>query len=109
MRHSQHYCAAAPGLAAPPGLSPPRNDEPRELVGSGAGLRGLGQANIPDCASTSAKCKRFNTLRARVAMAGWTLAADETGALTASRWGMARDLGSLAAAEAFAAQVGALS
>ena len=129
--HCDHHHAETAGLAAPHaaasahpadlaslgadgavhvGISQlPRNDEPRELVGSGAGLRGQGQADIPDCASPSAKCKRFNTLRARLALAGWTLAADAAGALTAARWGMARDLDSLAAVEAFAAHVGAPS
>ena len=87
MRHSsQHYCAAAAGLAAPAELRPPQKGECPELAGGGA-LKEQTKSNAPNCASPSAKCKRFNTLRAR----------------------LARDLDSLVVVEAFAAQVGAPS
>ena len=128
MHHYIHYGAAAPGLAAPvlahhavvdlallgatgaahAGLSPPQKDEPHE-AGGHVGLRGQGRDNTPDCANPSAECKHFNTLRARLALAGWVVTAtpdNPHGAFTVSRWGMARDLDSLAAVEAFAAQVG---
>ena len=130
MHHVYHH-GTVPGLAAPErlqdhnhvdlaplgtiaaphaGLSPPKNDEPRELVGSGAGLRGQGQANTADCANTTAQRKYFATLAARLALAGWVLnsIAVEDGSVTfsASRWGMTRDLASLDAVAMFADRVG---
>ena len=89
-------------------MSPPQRGECPELAGGGA-LKEQSTADTPDCAKPAAECKHFNTLRARLALAGWTLTADAAGALTAARWGMARDLDSLAAVEAFAAHVGAPS
>ena len=95
---------------AKPGAVTPKNDEPRRLVGSGAGFRGQVQAEDLDCANTTAQRKRFNTLRARLALAGWVLnsIAVEDGPVTylASRWGMTRDLASLDAVAMFADRVG---
>ena len=131
MRNPHHQGAAAPGLAAPElahhpvvdlaplgtagaapaGLSPPQKDESPELAGGGA-IEGQGKADESDCADAAAQRKRFNTLRARLALAGWVLTDTPDsphGAFTVSRWAMARDLVDLAAVEAFSAQVGAPS
>lgn len=99
----------APGAAAA-GLTAGHKDEAREL-GSGAGFRDQGQADSPDCAEASSDGKRFATLRARLALAGWALtrtsAADGPVAFFATRWNMPRELADLAAVERFADLVGA--
>lgn len=102
--------------AAPAGLSPPAKDEAPGWQAEG--FRDQGRADSPDSAATpaddqadAADAKRFATLRARLALAGWMLsrgtAADDAATFSAARWGMARDLGTLAEVEAFARQVGA--
>ena len=129
MHDDHHHGAAAPGLAAPElahhpvvdlaplgtagaapaGLSPPQKDESPELAGGGA-IEGQGKADESDCADAAAQRKRFNTLRARLALAGWMLTTtpdNPHGAFTVSRWGMVRDLVDLAAVEQIAARVGA--
>lgn len=108
------------GCAAPAGLSPPRKDEPTEALAGAGGFRDQGRADSPDSAAADASeqagapgadAKRFATLRARLALAGWALTRNETGAgapnYTAARWNMQRELAGLAAAEAFADRVGA--
>ena len=96
---------------AKPGAVTPKNDEPRELVDSSTGLRGQVQAENLDCATTTAQRKRFNTLRARLALAGWALNSTAVGdgsvTYLASRWGMTRYLASLDAVAVFADRVGA--
>ena len=77
--------------------------------GTGDGLKFHGMSEFADPA-ISATAKRFSTLRARLALAGWTLAetvADGGAAYTAGRWGMSRTLADLEAVEAFAEQIGA--
>ena len=131
--HSDHHHAETAGLAAPhaaasvhladlaspgadsaatAGLSPPQKGECPELAGGGA-LKAQSKATTPDCAKPTAECKQLATLRARLALAGWALNSSAVGdgsvTYSASRWGMSRDLDSLAAVEAFAAQVGAPS
>ena len=55
--------------------------------------------------------KRFATLAARLALAGWSLTRTDAGdgpvRFFAGRWGQARELASLDAVAAFAEQVGA--
>ena len=140
MRHHHHHGAHAPGLAAPElactaadglaplgtpgaapaGLSLAHKDEAHRLAGA-AGFRGQGTADNPDCAQsahpvhheqpTGDDAKRFATLRARLALAGWTLTRhDASGgpvSFYACRWNMPRELADLAAVEAFADCVGA--
>lgn len=131
--HSDHHHAETAGLAAPhaaasvhpadlaspgangvatAGLRPPQKGECPELAGGGA-LKEQSKADTPDCAKPTAECKQLATLRARLALAGWALNSTAVGdgsvTYSASRWGMSRDLDSLAAVEAFAAQVGAPS
>lgn len=103
--------------AAPAGLSPPRKDEAHRLAGA-AGFRDQGRADTPDCADHPAgdqpgatDCKRFTTVRARLALAGWGLIrtdpSDGAPVYFATRWNMPRELRDLAAVEAFADRVGA--
>lgn len=120
----------APGAAAA-GLTADHKDEAREL-GRGAGFRGQGTADGADSPGTAqdrqagravsshslaaeprthADAKRFATLRARLALAGWVLSRTEPGdglpAFLAVRWNMPRELADLAAVERFADLVGA--
>ena len=130
MHPNHHHGAAASGLAAPElahrvvvelaplgaagaapaGLSqPPTSDNARWQAGE---VERQETADNADCADAAAQRKRFNTLRARLALAGWVLTDTPDsphGAFTVSRWAMARDLVDLAAVEAFSAQVGAPS
>lgn len=129
--HDHHHGAHAPGLAAPElaclphvdlapsgacapptaGLSPPQDDEgPR--AGERRAFKGQGEGDSSDCADTGTtpQCKRLATLRAELALAGWTLTETpgaEHGAFIATRWGMARDLRGLDDVAAFARRVGA--
>ena len=57
--------------------------------------------------AAEARCKRLETLRARLALRGYELRELDRGALLVARWSMSRELASLDAAEAFAGQVGA--
>ena len=102
--------------AAAAGLSPPRKDEAPGWQAQG--FRDHGRANCPDCAQHRAgaqsgayDCKRFATLRARLALSSWGLIRTDPsdGALVyfATRWNMPRELSDLAAVEAFADRVGA--
>jgi hypothetical protein len=116
----QYAGARAPGLAAPEraepaaaGLTAGHTDETREL-GSGAGFRGQGTADGADCPGTAPgeqDDKRFATLRARLALAGWALSRIDAGdglpVFLAVRWNMPRELADLAAVERFADLVGA--
>lgn len=137
MRLHHHDGTAEPGLAAPDrarvdpaglaslgtaaagpaGLSPPESDEAHRLAGA-AGFRGHWQDDRPDSPpeladeqAGAADTKWFATLRARLALAGWTLsrtaAGDGPATYYAIRWGMARDLASLDAVAEFADRVGA--
>ena len=123
MHHPQHDGAAAPGLAAPerasvdhpglPSLGPAgaaaagliQKDE-TPAGDTARGFRDQGREDSPDCADPTAERKRFVTLHARMALAGWMLTGDNGGAFTAARCGMTRELQDLAAVEAFADQVG---
>lgn len=86
----------------------------REL-GSGAGFRGQGTADKADSPGAApdqqGEAKRFATLRARLALAGWALSRTEPGkgpaVFLAVRWNMPRELADLAAVERFADLVGA--
>ena len=103
--------------AAAAGLSAPHKDEDHRLAGA-AVFRDQDKANTPDCADDPAgdqpgttDCKRFATLRARLALAGWGLIrtdpSDGAPNYFATRWNMPRELADLAAVEAFADRVGA--
>ena len=137
MDRHHHNGAAAPGLAAPErarvdhadlaalgaatagsaGLSkPPHKSEPPGVQAEG--FRGQGQNDRPDSPpaladdqASTIDTKRFATLRARLALAGWSLTRTDAGdgpvTFHASRWGMLRELPDLAAVESFADQVGA--
>ena len=99
-----------------PRLSAPHKDESHRLAGA-AGFRDQGKADRPDCADYLAgdqpaiDCKRFATLRARLALAGWGLIrtdpTDGAPIYFATRWNMPRELVGLAAVAAFADRVGA--
>ena len=130
MHPDHHHGAAAPGLAAPEravlhphaaaGLAPlgaiatppaclgtPQKGGYPELTFGGA-PRKQGKADRLDSADTASECKPLATLRARLALAGWILTAtpnNQHGAFTVSRWGMVRDLGTLAAVAAFTERV----
>ena len=104
--------------AAPAGLSPPQVGAP-QAGGDGEGRgREQGKADSPDCAVQQPgdqpgadDGKRFATLRARLALAGWGLIrtdpSDGPPIYFATRWNMPRELADLAALEAFADRVGA--
>ena len=106
----------APGAAAA-GFSAPHKDEAHRLAGA-AGYRDQGKTDNSDCADDPAgdqpgatDCKRFATLRARLALAGWGLIrtdpSDGAPIYFATRWNMPRELADLAAVKAFADRVGA--
>ena len=110
--HPNYHCGAAasgpaPHGAAPAGLSqPPTSDNARWQAGE---VERQETADNADCADAAAQRKRFNTLRARLALAGWGLTSTPNnphGAFTISRWGMTRDLLDLAAVARFADRVG---
>ena len=87
----------------------PGNDE-ASAGDTARGFRDQGQDNRSDCAEACAQRKQFATLRARLALEGWSLSeADRAATFHATRWGMFRELPDLAAVEAFARQVGAPS
>lgn len=101
--------------AASAGLSNPTNDD---APGDQAeGIKGQAKTDNRDsvAAATDQQAitdrKRFSTLRARLALAGYALsridASDGAVIYRASRWGMARMLDSLVDVESFAARVGA--
>ena len=94
--------------AAPAGLSPPQKDESPELGGGGA-IEEQCKTDEADCADAAAQRKRFNTLRASLALAGWALTrtdpADGPVAFFVGRWGMERRLCDLAAVAAFTDRV----
>lgn len=71
------------------------------------GFKGQSKPNNVNCAGHVAECKRLATLRAQLALAGWTLVDGIGGGYVASRWGRPCDLADIAAAEAFARRVGA--
>lgn len=116
--HGNYHLGAGPGLAAPEaarqhpaGLSPHQVDETPGLAGT-EGFREQASTDSSDCAHDTdpAQSKRLSTLRAELALAGWTLTdspENQHGQFIASRWGLARDLRDLDAAEAFCRQVGA--
>ena len=129
MHPNLHHGAAAPGSAAPElahhpvvnlaplgttgaalaGLSPPHKDEAPRLAGA-EGFRDQDKADTTIVADLDGPRKAFLTLRARLALAGWVLTATPNsphGAFSVSRWGMLRDLATLAAVAAFADRVGA--
>jgi hypothetical protein len=67
--------------------------------------------SVADKPVFSTEAKRFATLRAKCALAGWSLIeprpASQPAAFLATRWGMARSLPDLDAVEAFLEQIGA--
>lgn len=86
------------------------------LAGAG-GIRGqlknqLADSAYPQAGGQPATCdeKRFSTLRAVLALAGWALtrtdASDGPATYSAARWNMARELASLDAVAEFADRVG---
>lgn len=101
--------AAKAGLAAPYAA---HKDEPPGVQAEG--LRGTNTIERGHCAQGKAAeqgDKTFATLRARLALAGYSLARsggeDGQGHFCATRWGFVRQLDTLAAVEEFAAQIGA--
>lgn len=102
--------------AAPAGLNAPHKDDDHRLAGA-AVIREQGKADNPDCADYLAgdqpadDCQRFTALRARLALAGWTLSRTASGegsvTYSASRWNRPRELAGLAAVAAFADRVAA--
>lgn len=129
MAHIHHHAhragPAAPSEFAAVGLAPlgaaagtpaavgsPTKDEAPRLAGT-AGFRDQGKADNPDSEATptaeqqAADAKRFATLRARLALAGWALSGTPAGTFHATRWGMVRELASLDAVVEFTDRVGA--
>lgn len=95
------------GAEAPGPVTPDRGDDAREL-GSGAGTRGESTERSGNSAARAlAMVDPAATLRARLAIAGWTLIESAGSEYMVARWGMARCLGNLDEVERFAAQVGA--
>jgi hypothetical protein len=97
---------------------PPRNEEPTEALAGTGGFGDQGKTRNSDSESTpateqqgAADSKRFATLRARLALAGWTLtrtsAADSPVVFFATRWNKPRELAGLDAVAKFASMVGA--
>ena len=95
MNHTHHMPAWA-GSATP---------ECGEARGQ-AGFRGQGTTDSADCANADAERKRFERLRALLALRGHELHATDGGIYLVRRWGLCRDLRDLAAVEGFARQVG---
>ena len=104
--------------ADPVGVCPPQKDEPTALAGDG-GFSGQIRTGSEDSAGIAAAAqatelvadKKFSTLCAVMALAGWELTRTETGAdspprFYASRWNMVRGLDTLADVEDFARRVG---
>ena len=87
--------------ARAPNLDPPERDNAAEL-GSKGGAEGQGKADSLDCAParpadqlTAADAKRLATLRATLALAGWTLTdspGNPHGAFITTPWAIAREL-----------------
>lgn len=73
---------------------------------NGQGFRGQGTTDSGDCANADAERKRFERLRALLALRGHELHATDGGIYLVRRWGLCRDLRDLAAVEGFARQVG---
>lgn len=119
MHATLNHGAAAPDriAAGHVGLSPPpRNGDAREL-GSEAGVNYNGKTDKTNSEAPRISnqaiwiaAKKFATLRARLALAGWVLtrsdAADGPVTFYATRWGIARELRDMAAVESFADHVG---
>jgi hypothetical protein len=110
--HTDHKAgASASGLAAPqPAELTTQKGETHRLAGA-MGFEDNSKADIWFVAYLDAERKVFTTLRARLALAGWTLSraatVDGATAFLAIRWNMPRELASLDAMAAFADMVGA--
>ena len=107
--HPQHG-TVVPGLAAPKRYETrPMTDECPGLAGGGA-FNQQTNRKICHCANPEAQCKRFATLRAKLALAGHELIRtnEDDGPVRfyAGRWGCVRELRDVAAVHAFAAHVG---
>ena len=110
MHRHHHHAADAAGLAAPDAADlNPTKDEAR---GANAG-QAKGQQNEPvnsaagsDAAQAHLTVKHLATLQAALALRGFELNRDASGALWISRWDMARGMLDLAAVEQFARTVG---
>jgi hypothetical protein len=91
-----------------PAVMNSRAEEPPS--GSGVNPQCAGESGA-DEPVFSAETKRFATLRARCALAGWSLIeprpAAQPAAFLATRWGMARSLPDLDAVEGFLERIGA--
>ena len=102
------------GTAAARAVVTPTSDNAHLAVG--AVVKGQGRTDNLDCADYLAgdqpgdDCKRFATLRARLALAGWGLIrtdpTDGAPIYFATRWNMPRELADLAAVARFLDQVG---
>lgn len=121
-----HHHGAMPGLAAPElahhdvvDLAPPGTAAAHAVVTPTSANAHLAVGAVEEQRTTGRfifdqpadDCKRFATLRARLALAGWGLirtdASDGPPIYFATRWNMPRELADLAAVEAFADRVGA--
>ena len=84
----------------------PTSGEGRELLAGSATLRANQESSDVDFATVSAENKRFSTLRAHLAMKGFTLVRLQSGCFLIGRWDRTRDADSLEAVEAFFASLG---
>ena len=109
---AHHHHGPEPGQA-PPELSHKDEGPPGT---NGQALKVQNAADSADCAdqlqldqhdAAASDTERLETLRERLARAGWTLATTPAGAHIVGRWGLARTLATLTEAEVFAQQVGA--
>lgn len=96
--------------AAPASLNPPGKDEAPGWQAEG--FKGQGRQDSADCAVQQPgdqpgadDGKRFATLRARLALAGWALSRTHAGTFYTTRRGMVREIASLDAVAAFADRV----
>lgn len=96
------------GTAAARAVVTSTSDNAHLAVGAVEGQRTTGRFSFDQHADD---CKRFATLRARLALAGWglirTYNSDGAPICFATRWNMPRELACLSAVEAFADRVGA--
>lgn len=87
-----------------------KNNEALITAPTVQGLHSNARTDIPHSAEVGEQRKAFASLQAGFAMAGWeftTIAADGyAGPFLATRWGMARTLGTMVEAAAFAVTVG---
>ena len=105
MPHHHHDCASAQGQAAPDAAE--LNPEKELADGANVSQAGDHESKHHDPIEATAARKRLDTVTAELALRGFELRRTVEGPLLVLRWGRARELHDVEAAEAFAVTVGA--